>query len=215
MTIEASDLVDDQGGAGDPAAPVGFGFFVNDLLVVSETLAFAVVNAGGSDSSPALANLVAFDPTAGEILQVVDLAQQHPDDGMFVDSSGNDVPNGGFVQSGAEALAYVPSLFGPGRLYVAMTNLIFGAPSYGAVKYPGTLQVYDVVPEDDRPEITSLADLRVLVIDDNRTNRRILRELLGHWSMSCTLTDGAQAGMDATTRSGWWERAWVGRPGAR
>ena len=33
---------------------------------------------------------------------------------------------------------------GTGRLCVAMTNLIFAAPSNGAVKYPGTIQVFDV-----------------------------------------------------------------------
>jgi len=68
-----------------------------------------------------------------------------------VDSEGVDVPDAGFVQSGAEAMSYVPSAFGAARIYVAMSNLVFGAPSYGTVKYPGTLQSFDVNPSATQP----------------------------------------------------------------
>ncbi len=151
VAIRAADLVDDQRAAGDLGRPVGFGFFVGDLLIAGETLGFALVNAGGSDSSPALANLVVFDPSAGRIRQVVSLAHVLPDDGQYVDSEGRDVPDTGFVQSGAEAVAYVPTGQGGGRLYVAMSNLLFGAPSHGTFKYPGTLQVFDVAPASLEP----------------------------------------------------------------
>ncbi len=43
----------------------------------------------------------------------------------------------------------------------------------------------------------SLEDLRVLVIDDNETNRRILRAMLTHWRMMSVEVDGGQAGLAA------------------
>ncbi|HTK74171.1 MAG TPA: response regulator [Gemmataceae bacterium] len=39
--------------------------------------------------------------------------------------------------------------------------------------------------------------LRVLVVDDNATNRRILQEMLGNWGMRPTTTDGGPAALDA------------------
>lgn len=42
-------------------------------------------------------------------------------------------------------------------------------------------------------EINSLRDLRVLVVDDNLTNRRILSEMLQHWHMQPVLADSADA----------------------
>lgn len=143
--ITAADLIDSQGSAGDVAAPVGFGFFLNDLLIASPRLGFAIVNAGGSDSVPTLSNLVAFDPQTGSVLQVVDLATTLTPGGPVIDSTGTPIGSSSFVQSGAEAVAYVPgSAPGLGTVYVAMSNLVFGAPSYGAVKLPGTLQAFAV-----------------------------------------------------------------------
>ncbi|EMI17621.1 multi-sensor hybrid histidine kinase, partial [Rhodopirellula maiorica SM1] len=54
------------------------------------------------------------------------------------------------------------------------------------------------VAEDQSPrrpaELSSLANTRVLVVDDNSTNRRILQEVLLFWRMQPTLADsGAQA----------------------
>src|SRR5207244_3073860 len=56
--IRASDLVDSLGNPGDVVHPIGFGFFLNDLLVATDHLGFALANAGGSDSVPACSNLV-------------------------------------------------------------------------------------------------------------------------------------------------------------
>ena len=60
----------------------------------------------------------------------------------------------------------------------------FGVQKEGAVKRPLLLP-------------TKLEGLRVLVIDDNATNRRILRGILTHWRMMPAEADRGQAGLDA------------------
>lgn len=142
--VRAIDLIDSLGGAGDAASPIGFGFFLNDLLVTDARTGFVLASAGGSDSVPACSNLVVFDPTAGTLRQVVDLAIPFTSGAPLLDSTGAAVPGQRFTQSGAEGLAYVPVTASTGVLFVAMSNFVFGAPSYGAVKYPGTVEVYDV-----------------------------------------------------------------------
>ncbi len=164
-TIRGSDLIDSDGAAGDPASPVGFGFFVNDLLVVHDRLAFALVNAGGSDSVPALCNVVVFNPTSGSVLQTVDLGRPHLSTTPLFDSTGAPVAGSAFRQSGAEALAYASSSPFAGRLYVAMSNIVFGAPSYGATKLPGTVQVLEVATTSSAPlAFASLDGLTPFVI---------------------------------------------------
>lgn len=150
-TILDTDLIDTAGFAGNATAPIGFGFFLNDLRIVTATLGFVVVNAGGSDSDPALCNLVAFNPTTGQLRQVVDLAMPYTILGAATDSAGNPVGGATIRQSGAEGMAYRQLSNGNGVLYVAMSNLIFGAPSNGATKYPGTIQVLDVTPGNAAP----------------------------------------------------------------
>jgi CheY-like chemotaxis protein len=46
-------------------------------------------------------------------------------------------------------------------------------------------------------ELNSLANLRVLIVDDNSTNRFIQEELVTQWNMSPVAVDSAQAGMRA------------------
>jgi CheY-like chemotaxis protein/nitrogen-specific signal transduction histidine kinase len=46
-----------------------------------------------------------------------------------------------------------------------------------------------------------LRGLRVLVVDDNATNRRILQEVIGHWQMKVTAVDGAAAALVALERA--------------
>jgi PAS domain S-box-containing protein len=58
-------------------------------------------------------------------------------------------------------------------------------------------------PAPATPE--ALQDLRVLVIDDNDTNRRILDEMLRHWRMKPSTADGARAAlvlMDRAAQAG-------------
>ena len=47
------------------------------------------------------------------------------------------------------------------------------------------------------PEPSDLHDLRVLVVDDNATNRRILEEILTNWRMKPVSVDGARAAVAA------------------
>ena len=143
-TIRPEDLFDSAGRPFDPDAPIGFGAYVNDLAVASDDVAFALVSAGGSDSDPALSNLVVFDPLRGTVVQVLDLATTVPSAGLL-DSAGAPVPGTAFRQSQAEGVTFVPTDGTErGRLFVAMANIVFGTPSFGAVKYPGTVQVFDV-----------------------------------------------------------------------
>lgn len=142
--IRDLDLVDSAGNPGDATNPIGFGYFLNDIHIVNDTLGFALVNAGGSDSAPTLSNLVVFNPSSGTLLQTLPLHLVYSASSQILDSTGLPVLGSQFVQSGAEALAYIPLSATTGRLFVAMSNLIFAAPSYGAAKYPGTVQVLDV-----------------------------------------------------------------------
>ena len=51
--------------------------------------------------------------------------------------------------------------------------------------------------ERDRVAFDELRGLRVLVVDDNATNRRILREMLANWGMAPEAVDGAVPAMEA------------------
>jgi len=44
--------------------------------------------------------------------------------------------------------------------------------------------------------LVDLKNLPVLIVDDNATNRRILREMLTHWGMNPTTADGAKAAIE-------------------
>jgi len=57
------------------------------------------------------------------------------------------------------------------------------------------------------PHDLDLTGLRVLVVDDNATNRRILQEVLTRWNMEPTLTEGGEEALNAME-----EAASAGRP---
>lgn len=46
-----------------------------------------------------------------------------------------------------------------------------------------------------------LKDLPVLIVDDNKTNRMVLDEMLKHWRMQPTLADGGEAALSAMRRA--------------
>ncbi|MFI5120846.1 MAG: response regulator [Thermoanaerobaculia bacterium] len=50
-------------------------------------------------------------------------------------------------------------------------------------------------------DVKELRGTRVLVVDDNATNRRILEEILTNWSMRPTVVDGGQAALEALERA--------------
>lgn len=52
-----------------------------------------------------------------------------------------------------------------------------------------------------RPEAPSLAGLRVLVVDDNATNRRILQELLGSWGVQTGVVESGAAALAELKRA--------------
>ncbi|MBV8774013.1 MAG: response regulator [Deltaproteobacteria bacterium] len=52
-----------------------------------------------------------------------------------------------------------------------------------------------------RIEPADVKGLRVLVVDDNATNRRILEEMLGNWGMQPIAVDGGQAALEAMERA--------------
>ncbi|QDT03433.1 Signal transduction histidine-protein kinase BarA [Rubripirellula lacrimiformis] len=60
---------------------------------------------------------------------------------------------------------------------------------------------------DPVARLKDLADLPILVVDDNETNRRILREILSAWRLSPTLVDGGPAALEVIQQA-----SEVGRP---
>src|SRR5262249_20656279 len=51
------------------------------------------------------------------------------------------------------------------------------------------------------PDPADLRGLRVLVVDDNETNQRILCELLAHWGLVATAVEGAPAAVGTLWRA--------------
>lgn len=63
----------------------------------------------------------------------------------------------------------------------------------------------ETAAEEKAPAMANLRGMRVLVVDDNAMNRRLLLEILGQWQMSAVLVDGgkpALAAMEEATRTG-------------
>ncbi|MEY2529426.1 MAG: two-component system, sensor histidine kinase and response regulator, partial [Verrucomicrobiota bacterium] len=58
-----------------------------------------------------------------------------------------------------------------------------------------------LLPAAKYAEIGDLAGLRVLVVDDNAVNRRILHEMLLNWRMIPTVVDSGQAGLEEMLRA--------------
>ena len=198
------DLLDSTGQAPSLSDPIGFGFFLNELEVVSDSLAFLCVGAGGSDSLRTLSNVLVFDPSTGVRMQTLNIANPFTAPHTLVDSTNNPVPNNAFVQAGPEALAYVSTGPTTGHLYVAMSNLVVGAPSYGTVKYPGTVQRFDVDlsatppvrPHDDG---SGLVTQTLLTAAYNPVSLDVLKAPTGsYFKPRLLVTCGGATGYDAS-----------------
>ncbi|MGE0492810.1 MAG: response regulator [Vulcanimicrobiota bacterium] len=74
-------------------------------------------------------------------------------------------------------------------------------PGEGSVfRFTGVFGLHDELDEL-HPLQADLRGLRVLVIDDNATNRRLLQEMLTHWGMIVTLAEGGRQALDAVART--------------
>jgi PAS domain S-box-containing protein len=63
---------------------------------------------------------------------------------------------------------------------------------------------FELPPQEESRSTVDLMDLqglRVLVVDDNATNRRILEEMLRNWRMDPTMVDGGMAALEALGRA--------------
>jgi len=59
----------------------------------------------------------------------------------------------------------------------------------------------EALPRVQERNLVDLRDMRVLVVDDNATNRRILEEILTNWGMRPTLVDGGPPALEAMARA--------------
>ncbi len=79
-----------------------------------------------------------------------------------------------------------------GRLWVE------SQPGHGsAFHFTANFGVAETPPAERELEADALENLPVLVVDDNETNRRILGEMLSHWRMIPSLSDGARTALRA------------------
>jgi PAS domain S-box-containing protein len=74
------------------------------------------------------------------------------------------------------------------------------APGQGSTfHFTAALRVQEAPPQGAAVSVepAELCGLRVLVVDDNATNRRILQEILGNWGARPTAVDGGHAALSA------------------
>jgi PAS domain S-box-containing protein len=60
-----------------------------------------------------------------------------------------------------------------------------------------TLNLVNAEAKDPVDAKAGLGGQRILVVDDNRTSRKLLEQLLGHWGVDHGLADGGEAAIDA------------------
>jgi len=80
----------------------------------------------------------------------------------------------------------VESSEGQGSAFWFTARLEKGAASFGTA---------------EAPDADMLSGARILVVDDNRTNRDVLRDMLATWGASVTLADGGPAALNAMAQA--------------
>ena len=61
--------------------------------------------------------------------------------------------------------------------------------------FTAVFETSPAAPQDAAPGMEALSGVRVLVVDDNATNRRVLEEILRRWQMRPVCADGGRSGL--------------------
>jgi signal transduction histidine kinase/HPt (histidine-containing phosphotransfer) domain-containing protein len=150
----------------------------------------------------------------GEVVLRVELLQRGPESvelRFSVSDTGIGIPRekqDAIFQAFSQADSSMTRLYGGTGLGLAictrLVNMMGGAISVeseegkgSSFRFTGTFGLHEEV--EVHPQQADLRGVRVLVIDDNATNRRLLEEMLKQWGMLPTLAEGGREAL-ATVR---------------